>query len=91
MAAKSIFNKPKLSKAQLWLLVILLAFVLLLVFIWLWYNLELRRIDKQLKTTNTSATFIYINNTRALAQANAKQLPHYFITHKNTIPCQTII
>jgi len=55
MALKSIFTKTKLSKTQLWLLAILLAFVLLLVFIWLWYNLELTRIDRQLKTSRPSA------------------------------------
>jgi len=55
MAPKSIFTKTKLSKTQLWLVGILLVFVLLLVFIWLWYSLELTRIDTQLKTTKPSA------------------------------------
>jgi len=71
MVPKSIFTKTKLSKTQLWLVGILLVFVLLLVFIWLWYSLELTRIDTQLKTTKPSAA---INGKRHFNQITATNI-----------------
>jgi len=42
-------QKIILTKKTLWLIAIVLAFVLLLVFIWLWYDVKIYQIDKQTK------------------------------------------
>jgi len=50
----------RLTKGLLWLITILLVFVLLLVFIWLWYDIKMTSLDKEQNTSNT--TSIHSNN-----------------------------
>ena len=46
MAKMNPFQHIRLTKELLWLIAILLAFVLLLIFIWLWYDIALTSLDK---------------------------------------------
>jgi hypothetical protein len=47
MQKDEIFKHDKLSTRLLALIAILLGFLLLLVFIWLWYDLNLAKLNKQ--------------------------------------------
>ncbi len=47
---------PKLNAATLTLIAIVLAFVLALVFIWLWYDLKNSSLEKQKPTTLVQST-----------------------------------
>ena len=49
MQESIVMQKINLSQKTLWLIAIVLAFVLLLVFIWLWYDAKIYQIDKQTK------------------------------------------
>jgi len=49
MAQKTI-SSEHLSKTLVSLIAIVLCFVLLLIFIWLWYDVKIKTLDKELQT-----------------------------------------
>lgn len=53
MIQKSETKQPKLNPATVALIGILLAFVLVLVFIWMWYDLKNNTLEKQKPATET--------------------------------------
>jgi HAMP domain-containing protein len=54
MEEKRITGERRLSKGLLTLIAILLAFLLLLVFIWLWYDIRISSLDKDGKSVPAS-------------------------------------
>jgi len=61
MEKSTIPNRSGLSSGTIALIAILLAFVLLLVFIWLWYDIKLHSLDKKVKAPAKSVTVMLRN------------------------------